>query len=201
MNKVQRRVEASLKGIYKFYDQGTESLQDGPGRMTYGGMNAVKKRGESPELLRKARVFADPEVGYTRRELDRLIRDARQAEYALSYSHIIRLLSVPKGRKRNDLEQQAIAGRWKRDRLDAQIRQKFGQRRVSAGRRARKPDDAGEALVLITKLCQKWTGLMRQVMPAGKPAFRLSPAVIKQLKAVSGQILAIQISIADDRSA
>ena len=196
MQKTQRRVEQSLKDIEKFYAQGSESFERNPERrMAYGGMLEVQKRGTSPEMLRKARAFADPKVGYTRRELDRLIKDARHAEYALGFSHIIRLLSVPKGEARCRLEQLAIAGKWSRNRLDSEILKEFGQRRALAGRHAHTPDDAGEALVSIAKLCRRWKGLMQEIMPAGKPAFRLSPSLIKELRAVDRKMGALRSAV------
>ncbi len=195
MQKTQRRVEQSLRDIEKFYDQGKGSLEQYRERMAYGGMLEVQKRGTSTEMLRKARVCADPKVGYTRRELDQLIKDARESGYALGFSHIIRLLSVPKGEARCRLERLAIAGKWSRNRLDSEILKKFGQRRALAGRHAHTPEDAGEALVSIAKLSRKWKGLMQEVMPAGKPAFRLSPAVLKELRAANRKMVALQKTV------
>src|SRR4051812_13341999 len=94
----------TLAALRAFYARGQASLRKHPGRAAYGSMAAVDAAGGSGETLRKARYCADPETGYTAAEFEALIRQCEAAGYVLGVSLVIRLLSVPKGRRRDALQ-------------------------------------------------------------------------------------------------
>ena len=179
----QSRLQQSLEQVRKFHAQGLASLERYPDRVGYGIMKAVEDRGQNPEMLRKARQFANPETGYSPRELDALVKRCESQVYPLGISHVIRLLSIPKkDGQRRDLEHKAVAGSWSRRRLDIEVRKAIGPQRAFAGRPSRKPEDKNDALVLIAQVCRRWEGLMDVLMPGAKLIVPLPAAVVKQIR-------------------
>lgn len=76
-----RKVAQTIKAIHAFYSAGLQSLDDYPGRLAYGQMEDEARRYRiKDEMLRKARVFADPKAGgYTERQMDRLCERIEKA--------------------------------------------------------------------------------------------------------------------------
>jgi len=179
----QSRLQECLEQVRKFHGQGLASLGRFPDRVGYGSMKAVVERGQKPEMLRKARQFANPDTGYSPGELDALVTRCEAKVYPLGISHVIRLLSIPKnGGQRKALEQKAIAGRWSRRRLDIEVRKVIGPQRAFAGRPCRKPENKDDALVMIAQVCRRWEGLMHVLMPDGKSELALPAVVVKRMR-------------------
>lgn len=171
-------VTAVLTKLRRFYDIGRASLKKysrhfPPGAATKEG----QEYGLNPELLRKARVFADPERGYTPGELNELCRQCERGGYALGHVHIISLLPVPK-EKRKAYQRQAIKWRWSCRKLVAQIR-RDNPKRESPGRKPSKIADATDALVRVSKMCRSWRGFYEQLVepPSGEADAATQPVI------------------------
>ena len=86
------------------------------------------------DTAQKLRAMANPEIGYTKRELKKWFKVFRDNGHALSISHFVRLLSVPKGRARDKFTQDALDAKWSGHRLQKEILARQGRRR-EGGRR------------------------------------------------------------------
>jgi hypothetical protein len=186
-------VGATLKSLKEFYARGLHSVDGNPGRASYGSMIAVDRGGKSSEMLRKARQFADETVGYSRKEFDDLLAQCRRHEFGLGVSLIIRLLSVPKGAQRNALQRAAIEGRWSRRKLDKAIKEKFNNRRPSAGRHVSAPEDLKDAVYRINSLCDQWKNLYSAIVAT--PTLVLPRALGNELRKVNDAIQRLKTSV------
>src|SRR5581483_4999772 len=100
-------------------------------------------------MVRKARVFADPEKGYTKKELRKLLALCRQHQAVFGLKHMIRLLSIPKGEgKRERLLRETIENGWSVTTLNEAIRATFGTRK-DGGRAPHRPRSPEELLAMI----------------------------------------------------
>jgi len=75
-------------------------------------------------------VPAGRETGYSKSELKRWFREFRKAEFALTITHFIKLISVPRGPERDRLTELAIEHAWSTHRLQAAILVLQGRRQV-----------------------------------------------------------------------
>jgi hypothetical protein len=157
-------VAAAVKSIEDFYALGRQIPPKLPPGETYGEGDlaaAAKKLCVSVELARQARQFADPEAGYTRKELDELCDLIRQVQPdqaddlpVFGRTHVVRLLTVPKGR-RAKLQRAAVAGGWSSNRLAYEVGVRFGPRR-HGGRKRRLPADDLGVLTQAEQFCESW---------------------------------------------
>lgn len=166
MTKTRRdMVRDAIRDIRKFYTMGRRLPRKQPHRDTYGKGEmaaAAKDRGENEDTIRKARQFADPELGYSRDELNDLCRMIEQIQSTqdgswsiFTRTHVIRLLSVHPKRSRAALQKQAIENAWGLKELESEIAKRFGSRR-HGGRRRRIANDLNAFLVQLENSCEKW---------------------------------------------
>lgn len=154
----QSSVQKAIQAIRGYYAVGQKSLDEHPGRMAHGGMDAeAAEYGLNPETLRKARVFADPTDGYTPKQLDRLCELCKKHDFAMGVSFIPLLLSVPK-KDRAAMQRQLIKEGWSRARLNREIKARFGKRR-DAGRKPTPVNDVTDAFVRLSQFCGQWHSL------------------------------------------
>lgn len=155
--KTQPAVDAALTEVRRFHTAGVSSLKEYPGRMGYGGMNSEAERlGYNPETLRKARAFAE---NYTEQQLGALCALAEKRQFAMTVSHVIRLLSVPK-EHRSKFQRELVESQWSKRQLDGEIRKRFANRMPAAGRRRASPQTAEDAYYAIARACDQWTRLV-----------------------------------------
>ncbi len=88
------------------------------------------KHGVNRDKAQKLRAMAAKETGYTAVELKSLYQQFRKARFALTISHFVKLVSVPKGKARDKLTTEAIEDRWSTHRLQAEIVALLGRRQV-----------------------------------------------------------------------
>jgi hypothetical protein len=167
------KVSAAVKAIRDFYALGRSLPKKQPHKHAYdqGTIDAeARKRGISPDTVRKARQFADPVAGYTPGEVNELCRlitavQFRQGDdYAVfGRTHLIRLLSVKK-HLRAGLQETAIRDGWSTGELEAQISARYGSRR-DGGRKRRLPSDALGLLTQVERLCESWRRWVSLVTP------------------------------------
>lgn len=149
----------SLAEVRRYHALGIDSLaqvSDG----AYGMMADEARRLSLPqEYLRKARQFASQ---YDAAALNDLCRQCQDGGYAIGWSRVILLLSVAP-RHRRAVVRDAVASRWTRQQLAAEIRRRFGRRAKSgAGRPTKLGSDAtpDAAYVKGAELCAKFGSFM-----------------------------------------
>lgn len=156
------KAAGSLADVRRYYALGKESLAEVP-ESTYGKMEDEARRLKLPlEYLRKARQFASQ---FTDADLQDLCRQCEAGGYAIGWSRVILLLSV-ETRRRKPLLREAIAGKWTRQQLAAEIRRRFGRRaKEGAGRPTKLGSDASpdSAYVKAMELCSKFESFMAAV--------------------------------------
>jgi hypothetical protein len=88
------------------------------------------KHGVNRDKAQKLRAMAAKDTGYTAAELKSLYQQFRKAKFALTISHFVKLVSVPKGKARDKLTTEAIENSWSTHRLQAEIVALLGRRQV-----------------------------------------------------------------------
>lgn len=88
------------------------------------------EHGVNRDKAQKLRAMAAKETGYTVAELKSLYQQFRKARFALTISHFVKLVSVPKGKVRDNLTTKAIENSWSTHRLQAEIVSLLGRRQV-----------------------------------------------------------------------
>jgi len=175
-------VRRTIQEVRRFHALGRKSLGKYPFPMPLKTRPVeAESRGLSPEILRRARRFADPERGYTERELDELFELCRKSESPLGLSHIYLLLNVPKA-KRPGLQSQAVGQRWTRERLRLEIRRLL-PRHSQGGRRPQQPASSADALQQIVDMCSRWRR-WNEVLARPGGSYQLGPAIGRQMTAI-----------------
>jgi len=210
----KQKVEGAIKVIKDFHALGL-SLPKRQAHADAYDQDIIKteaeKKGINGDTLRKARQFADPEDGYSARELKELVKLIRELVKLIrevqlhqddklavfSKTHIIRLVSVPKQR-RLSLQKKVIQKGWSTAKLETEIATRYGTRR-SGGRRGHVPRDAIGLLTQVEKLCETWRRWLAEVTPEeteddAKP----DHAMLDELpKAIQKQIRGVGTSLAE----
>lgn len=129
--KSNAQVEKAIQGIEHRYEIGKEVLRQCGQRSPHGVITELaEKHGVPRDTCQKLRALASRESGYTKTELLRWFRVFRAAGFALTITHFIKLVSVPKGQDRDRLTELAIEDRWSTHRLQAEILSLQGRRQV-----------------------------------------------------------------------
>jgi hypothetical protein len=167
------KVTAAVRAIRDFYALGRKIPPKRSPREAYsqGDLAAAAERlGVPVEIARQARQFANPTHGYTREELDELCELIRRGQPdqaddlpVFGRTHVVRLLTVPKGRRAR-LQRAAVAGGWSSNRLAYEVGVRFGPRR-HGGRKRRLPADALGLLTQVEGLCESWRRWVALVTP------------------------------------
>jgi hypothetical protein len=188
MSKARRdQVKAAVAAINAFHATGRRlRAQLGRGNAS----NEVSRKAESggylsrEEMDRKARQFADPDVGYSPVQLANLRRLIRKTQpdqdYTLSIfsrSHVVRLLSVQWPR-RTRLQRLAVEHGWSLRLLNEEIAADHGTRR-QGGRYRRLPDERARLLGVLERECDRWRR-MRAALNR-KPEYGREPASLAGL--------------------
>lgn len=127
---VNEKVEAAIAEIERRYAIGQAILQTcGPSSPAGLIKDQARKHGINRDICQKLRAMASPETGYTPEELKVFFAMFREAERALTISHFVKLVSVPKGKDRDELTRQAMANRWSSHRLQAEIVARLSRRK------------------------------------------------------------------------
>ena len=133
MKKQMTRIEIkeTISEIERCYGIGKDVLKkctavSAPGEIE---KHAIK-HGVNRDKAQKLRAMAAKETGYTVAELKSLYQQFRKARFALTISHFVKLVSVPKGKARDELTTEAIENQWSTHRLQAEIVALLGRRQV-----------------------------------------------------------------------
>ncbi len=157
--RISDEVKHSIVMLREFYRHGKRA----PVGRNHGQNKiaaAAEKIGVNEDTLRKARVFANPEVGYTRVELNELIDQLKSHTYSgkrwrFGRTHMIRLISVRDRAGRKSLQDEVIDRELTCSQLDRVIRQRYGSRK-RAGRHRFLPRERAELLSEIDHECDSW---------------------------------------------
>ena len=113
------------------------------------------------DMLRKARVHADPEPGWSPEELDTLLKAINDVQTGqkeklpiFSRAHAVKLLVIPEG-KRVKLQLRAIKKDWNLDQLENEIARRYG-RRSDRGHRPGIAGNDGRISVQFTRMAGNW---------------------------------------------
>ena len=129
MTKIE--IKEAISEIERCYGIGKDVLKkctavSAPGEIE---KHAIK-HGVNRDKAQKLRAMAAKETGYTAAELKSLYQQFRKARFALTISHFVKLVSVPKGKARDELTTEAIENQWSTHRLQAEIVALLGRRQV-----------------------------------------------------------------------
>ena len=171
-----RQVEKTIRTIEARYAIGKEILKHCGAVSPHGEITKLAARHNiSRDMAQKLRAMATKDIGYTKSELNQWFREFRKAEFALTISHFVKLISVPKGRTRDSLTRKAIGHRWSSHRLQAEIISSQGRRQVGG----RRPtvivgDQFEDELARVVRSWDRWLVIH---LEANK---QISPAVRKE---------------------
>lgn len=186
-----RRVERAIRTIQSRYSIGQEILKQCPTRSRGGRIQLLAKQfGINRDLAQKLRAMADPTSGYTKKELNDWFRLFRSNRYALSMSHFLKLLSIPKGKLRTRLTEAAMEFHWSSHRLQLEILSCLGRRRAG-GRRPKvvSGDSFRGELERTMWTLERWLTLHLEANP------ELKPEVRKQLRSLQRSIAKVDLSL------
>ena len=160
--RISDEVKHAIAKLREFYRHGQEAPV-GRNHGQHSIASAAKHAGYNEDTLRKARVFANPEVGYTQAELDELIDQLKSHKYSdkgwrFGRTHIIRLISVKNRAERKILQDEVVDRELTCSQLDRVIRQRYGSRK-RAGRHRFLPTERTELLSEIDHECDSWSRL------------------------------------------
>jgi len=211
----KQKVEGAIKVIKDFHALGLSLPEKQDHKDTYDQdiiKTEAEKKGINGDTLRKARQFADPEDGYSARELKELVKLIREVQLnkddklaVFSKTHIIRLVSVPK-RWRLSLQKKAIEEGWSTAKLETEIATRYGTRRAG-GRKGHVPRDTIGLLTQIEKLCETWRRWLAEVTPEAteddaEPEHAmladLPKAIQKQVRSVGAAFAELQKDVTEE---
>jgi hypothetical protein len=154
----REEVTQSVREIREYHRQGRDSLRELPERGGYR-QRALDKQAErlgwNVTRLRKARQFADPESGYTRKRLNELVRLLREHRPVFGVSHVGVLVRASWAAGRAMLQQRCILENWGQARLEAEVKARLGTK-PRGGRRRRVADDPVLAFVQLDEMGDSW---------------------------------------------
>jgi hypothetical protein len=210
-----RAPAAAAQSIRAFYALGRASLRDRPARGGHGDRAAeaeAELAGMNPDLLRKARQFADAEAGYTRAELRALCDGVRThfARFAdrgtrVGRTHVVLLLRLPRGPGRDEVQAAMLEHGWSTAELATAIRRRVGRRR-SGGRRPRVGADKAALLAELDGLCEQVTRmaaeLARRAEAKERPSLAdLSPKVREAVQQLADAAAGLRTAVGRCRPA
>lgn len=154
-------VDHAVAAVTRFYRVGRASIENDGERLSYSKALSLAARVHlSPDMLRKARVFADAKHGgYSVADLKELTALMRKHHAVIGPTHIIRLISIKDRHRRARLQRETVTRGWSCSELDAVIRFRFGKRGKAVGRKPTPVRTAEEACFRLLRLCEKWQRL------------------------------------------
>ena len=163
-----------VRVVREFHQIGLQSLRDRPrsGEKVAGAVAMeAQKYGLNEDTLRKARTFADPEIGYTAVEVDELCVAIKKHwdsfttnGATIGRTHIIRLLAVPRvDGQRASVQAAMFKSGWSTSQLEGEIHRRLG-RRKRGGRRADLGTNLPDLLGHLDLQCEAWLRLDDQLV-------------------------------------
>ena len=141
------------------------------------------EHGVNRDKAQKLRAMAAKETGYTVAELKSLYQQFRKAKFALTISHFVKLVSVPKGKARDNLTTEAIENSWSTHRLQAEIVALLGRRQVGGRKPTVVVGDQFEDE--FTRVIWSWNRWLALHLEANE---QLDPKLRKEAESLQGKM-------------
>jgi hypothetical protein len=185
--KQNSQVEKAIKKIEDRYAIGQAVLKQCGPTSAHGLITELAEQyGINRDSAQKLRAMASKETGYTKRELNQWFKLFRKEDHALSISHFIKFVSIPRGKERDRLTQKAVTNRWSSHRLQAEILARQGRRQEGGRRPTVITGEVFEAELERTLWAwDRWLELHLE----GNPQVR--PEIAKELKAIKRKIVKV----------
>lgn len=182
--KNARLIEAAIKKIEERYAIGREILEQCGPTSPHGVIAPLADQYKiNRDTAQKLRAMANPEIGYTKRELQAWFKAFRDKGHALTVSHFVRLISVPKGKTRDQLTREALDAQWSGHRLQKEILARQGRRREGGRRPTVISGEAFAGEIMQTMWAwSRWLDLHLNANP------ELPVELAKQLRAIKRSI-------------
>ncbi len=182
--KQTSRVEKAIKKIEVRYAIGQAILKACGSTSPHGLITELAEQYDiNRDTAQKLRAMASKEMGYTKRELNQWFKLFREEDYALSISHFIKLISIPKGKERDRITQEALTNHWSSHRLQAEILAFQGRRKI--GGRKPKVATGDEFEAELTQTLWSWNRWLTLHLEANT---ELRPELSKAVKSVQKKI-------------
>jgi len=178
------RVEKAIKKIADRYTIGQAILKACGPTSPHGLITELAEQYDiNRDTAQKLRSMAAKETGYTKRELNQWFKLFREEDYALSISHFIKLISIPKGKERDRITQEALTNHWSSHRLQTEILARQGRRKI--GGRKPKVATGDEFEAELTQTLWSWNRWLTLHLEANT---ELRPELSKAVKSVQKKI-------------
>ena len=187
-SKQSRQVEKTIRKIEERYAIGHKILKACGPTSPHGLIKKLaEQHGINRDSAQKLRAMASKARGYSKRELTQWFKLFREESYALSISHFVRLLSIPKGRGRDRLTREALEHEWSSHRLQTEILARQGRRREGG----RKPTViTGEVFEgELEKTMWAWDRWLELHLEANP---QVRPEIARELKAIKRKIAKVK---------
>ena len=185
--KSKNQVEKTIQKIEARYAIGKDVLKKCGPTSPHGLISDLAERyGISRDTCQKLRALAGLESGYTKKELQRWFRRFRSAGFALTITHFIKLISVPRGNDRDRLTELAIENHWSTHRLQAEILSLQGRRQIGGRKPTVVVGDQFEDE--FTRILWSWDRWLTLHLEANKD---LSPKLRKEAESLQRKMVKI----------
>ena len=181
-------VEQAIALIEERYAIGQEILRQCGERSPRGLIATLAQEyGINRDHAQKLRAIADPTKGFSPQELNRWFAIFRKEGAALTISHFVKLVSVPKGPKREGFAADALHHGWSTHQLQSMILSEQGRRKVG-GRRPKivVGPDFDQELSQTLWSWKRWLDIALEQKET------IRPELVKQLVALNRKISALQ---------
>ena len=186
MSKTRKnsQVEKAIKKIEDRYAIGQAVLKQCGPTSTHGVITELAEQYRiNRDSAQKLRAMASKETGYTKRELNQWFKLFREEDHALSISHFTKLISIPKGKERDRITQEALTNRWSSHRLQAEILARQWRRQGGGRRPTVITGEVFEAeLERMLWAWGRWLELHLDANP------QVRPEIARELKAIKRKI-------------
>ena len=147
----------------------------------------AQEYGINRDHAQKLRAIADPTKGFSPQELNRWFARFRKEGAALTISHFVKLVSVPKGPKREGFAADALHHGWSTHQLQSMILSEQGRRKVG-GRRPKivVGPDFDQELSQTLWSWKRWLDIALEQKET------IRPELVKQLVSLNRKISALQ---------
>lgn len=178
------QIEKTIKKIEDRYAIGRAILKQCGPTSAHGLITELAEQYRiNRDTAQKLRAMASKDTGYTKRELNQWFRLFRKEDHALSISHFVKLISVPKGKGRDRLTQEAVTNRWSSHHLQKEILACQGRRQEGGRRPTVITGEVFEAELERTLWAwDRWLELHLEANP------QVRPEIAKELKAIKRKI-------------
>jgi len=145
-------VRAAVARLRETYAQGQEILAACE-RGKWGDIAEQARFCEiHPETARSMRKFAE---GYTEKQLDALMEQAKRYGRALGPSHVYKFMTIENLSARRTFQTKAITEGWSLSRIEAELR-RFHGKRGHVGRKPKMPVTVEDACVQLEGMAGTW---------------------------------------------